>query len=90
MFLVICIKNNVLNIHTLFLESSPSNIYHGIKGFGIFSSVFASSVTCKIYRYIERNEVVHKQSMIEEQSDKRELLLNNRFKDNKSSYKEYY
>ena len=40
--------NNILNIHTMFLESTPWNIYHGIKGFGIFSSVFASSVVCKI------------------------------------------
>ena len=84
MFLVKYMVNNVFDIHTMFLESIP------LKGFGIFSSVFASSVACKIYCYIERNEVVHKQSMIEEQSDERELLLNNRFEDNKSTYEEYY
>ena len=76
---------NILDTHPMFLEITPWNIYHGIKGFGIFLSIFAFSVVCKNYRYRERNEIVNEQSMIEEQYE-RELLLNNRFEDSKSSY----
>ena len=87
MFSVKYMVINILDTHTMFLESTPWNIYHGIKGFGIFLSIFAFSVVCKNYRYRERNEIVNEQSMIEEQYE-RELLLNNRFEDSKSSYKE--
>ena len=58
-----------------------------MKGFEIFLSIFASSVACKIYHYRKRNEMVNEQTMIEEQYE-RELLLNNRFEDSESSYKE--
>ena len=87
MFLVKYIVNNIFDTQTRVLESPPLNIYHGVKGFGIFSSIFASSVVCIIYRYRETNEIVNKQSMIEKQYG-RDLLLNNRFEDSESSYKE--
>ena len=88
MFLFKYIVNNILDTQTRVLESPPLNIYHGVKGFGIFSSIFASSVVCIIYRYRETNEIVNEQSMIEKQYG-RDLLLNNRFEDSESSYKEY-
>ena len=87
MFSVKYMVINILDTHSMFLESTSWNIYHGIKGFGIFLSIFAFSVVCKIYRYRERNEIVNEQSMIEEQYE-RELRLNNRFEDSESSYKE--
>ena len=40
MFSVKYMVNNILDTQTMFLESTPLNVYHGIKGFGIFSSVF--------------------------------------------------
>ena len=51
------------------------NIYHGIKGFGIFLSIISFSLVCKFYRYRERDEIVNEQAIIEEQYE-RELLLN--------------
>ena len=88
MFSVKYMVINILDTHTMFLESTPWNIYHGIKGFGIFLSIFAFSVVCKICRYRERNEIVNEQSMIEEQYERELLLKNNRFEDSKSSYEE--
>ena len=49
------------------------NIYHGVKGFGIFLSIGLFSLHCKFYRYRERDEIVNEQAIIEEQYE-RELL----------------
>ena len=68
----------VYSINTFFIRSSDDNqwnIYNGIKGFCIFSSLALFSLLCKFYRYRERNEVVNEQAIIEEQYE-RELLNN--------------
>ena len=80
---------NVLDTHHVLLETTSWSIYHGIKGFGIFLSIFGFSVVCKNYRYRERNEIVNEQAIIEEQYE-RELLLNQSSEDTldiDSSYK---
>ena len=56
-------------------ETIPWNIYHGIKGIGIFLSIISFSLVYRYYRYRERNEIVNEQNIIEEQYE-RELLLN--------------
>ena len=66
---------NSLDTYPPNLESLPWNIYHLVKGFGIFLSIIAFSIVCKQYRYRERNEVVNEQAIIEEQYE-RELLNN--------------
>ena len=70
---------DVLDTHPLFYESNPWSIYHGIKGFGIFVSIFFS-IIYKSYRYRERNEIVNEQAIIEEQYERE--LLNNSSEDN--------
>ena len=65
----------ILNTHPLFLKSNLWSIYHGIKGFGIFTSILSFSIIYKSYRYRERNEVVNEQAIIEKQYE-RELLYN--------------
>ena len=67
-------------IHLLDTDSStsetiPWNIYHGIKGIGIFLSIISFSLVYRYYRYRERNEIVNEQNIIEEQYE-RELLMN--------------
>ena len=67
-------------IHLLDTDSStsetiPWNIYHGIKGIGIFLSIISFSSVYRYYRYRERNEIVNEQNIIEEQYE-RELLMN--------------
>ena len=57
------------------LETIPWNIYHGIKGIGIFLSIISFSLVYRYYRYRERNEIVNEQNIIEEQYE-RELLMN--------------
>ena len=57
------------------MDTTEFNIYHGIKGVAIFVSLAAFSIVCKKYKYRERNEIVNKQAMIEEQYE-RELLMN--------------
>ena len=71
---------NVLDAHTLLLETTPWSIYHGIKGFGIFVSILSFSIMYKSYRYRERNEIVNEQAIIEEQYERE--LLNNSSEDN--------
>ena len=56
-------------------ETIPWNIYHGIKGIGIFLSIISFSSVYRYYRYRERNEIVNEQNIIEEQYE-RELLMN--------------
>ena len=57
------------------IDKTTWNIYHGVKGFGIFLSMVFFSLVCKFYRYRERDEIVNEQAIIEEQYE-RELLLN--------------
>ena len=66
---------NILDTYPPYLDSVHWNIYHGIKGIGIFLSIIFFSIVCKYYRYRERNEVVNEQAIIEEQFE-RELLNN--------------
>ena len=66
---------NTLDTYPPYLDSVHWNIYHGIKGIGIFLSIIFFSIVCKYYRYRERNEVVNEQAIIEEQFE-RELLNN--------------
>ena len=48
------------------VEETTGNIYHGIKGFGIFISIVCFCFVCKFYRYRERDEIVNEQAIIEE------------------------
>ena len=57
------------------VEENSWNIYHGVKGFGIFLSIVSFSFVCKFYHYRERNEIVNEQAIIEKQYE-RELLHN--------------
>ena len=66
---------HVLDTQSSTLEIIPWNIYHGVKGIGIFLSIICFSLVCKYYHYRERNEVVNEQAIIEEQYE-RELLMN--------------
>ena len=47
-------------------EETTWNIYHGVKGFGIFLSIVSFSLAHKIYHYRERDEIVNEQAIIEE------------------------
>ena len=80
---------NVVDTYPMFLETTPWSIYYGIKGFGIFLSIFGFSVVCKNYWYRKRIEIVNEQAIIEQQYD-RELLLNQSSEDTRdidSSFK---
>ena len=66
---------NILDTHDGLLDVIPWNVYHCIKGIGIFISIAMFSVICRKYRYRERNEIVNEQTIIEEQYE-RELLMN--------------
>ena len=66
---------NILDTHDALLDVVPWNVYHCIKGIGIFISIAMFSVICRNYRYRERNEIVNEQTIIEEQYE-RELLMN--------------
>ena len=66
---------NILDTHDGLLGVIPWNVYHCIKGIGIFISIAMFSVICCKYRYRERNEIVNEQTIIEEQYE-RELLMN--------------
>ena len=44
-------------------ETIPWNIYHGIKGIGIFLSIISFSSVYRYYRYRERNEIVNEQNI---------------------------
>ena len=71
------IKYLVVNILDGYIvETTTWNIYHGVKGFGIFLSIVSFSLVYKFYRYRERDEIVNEQAIIEEQYE-RELLFNN-------------
>ena len=65
---------NVLDLYT-FSDITWWNIYHGVKGFGIFVSLMAFSLVFKHYKYRQRDEIVNEQAIIEEQYE-RELLIN--------------
>ena len=71
------VKSSIVNVvdTQVTLDTDYWNVYHGVKGFGIFLSMIAFSFVCKKYRYRERNEIVCEQAIIEEQYE-RELLLN--------------
>ena len=58
----------VLDVYMV--EETAWNIYHGVKGFGIFLSILAFSLVCKFYRYRERDEIVNEQAIIEEQYER--------------------
>ena len=82
--LLIGIWYSMLSIKSFFINNMDTqvimdttnwNIYHGIKGIGIFLSLAAFSLVCKKYKYRERNETVGEQAMIEEQYE-RELATN--------------
>ena len=61
------IKYLLVNIMDGFMvEETTWNIYHGIKGFGIFISIVCFFFVCKFYRYRERDEIVNEQAIIEE------------------------
>ena len=64
-----------LNMDKNLLQTDNWNIYHGIRGVGIFVSIICFSYISKQYRYRERDENVNEQAIIEEQYE-RELLLN--------------
>ena len=75
-YATLSIKYLVVNILDGYVtEESTWNIYHGVKGFGIFLSIVTFSLVCKFYRYRERDEIVNEQAIIEEQYE-RELLYN--------------
>ena len=57
------------------VETTTWNIYHGVKGLGIFLSIASFCLVYKFYCYRERDEIVNEQAIIEEQYE-RELLLN--------------
>ena len=70
------IKYLVVNILDGYMvETTTWNIYHGVKGLGIFLSIVSFSLVCTFYRYRERDEIVNEQAIIEEQYE-RELLYN--------------
>ena len=58
----------VLDVYMV--EETAWNIYHGVKGFGIFLLILAFSLVCKFYRYRERDEIVNEQAIIEEQYER--------------------
>ena len=61
------IKYLLVNIMDGFMvEETIWNIYHGLKGFGIFISIVCFFFVCKFYRYRERDEIVNEQAIIEE------------------------
>ena len=68
------------------VETTTWNIYHGVKGLGIFLSIISFSLVYKFYRYRERDEIVNEQAIIEEQYE-RELLFN-RDEEEHNSYDE--
>ena len=78
-----CLLINILDTHDALLDVVPWNVYHCIKGIGIFISIAMFSVICRKYRYRERNEIVNEQTIIEEQYE-RELLMNKSTADNNS------
>ena len=70
------IKYLVVNILDEYMvETTTWNIYHGVKGLGIFLSIASFFWVYKFYCYRERDEIVNEQAIIEEQYE-RELLLN--------------
>ena len=70
------IKYLVVNILDGYMvETTTWNIYHGVKGLGIFLSIASFCLVYKFYRYRERDEIVNEQAIIEEQYE-RELLHN--------------
>ena len=70
------IKYLVVGILDVYMiEENSWNIYHGVKGFGIFLSIVSFSLVCKFYHYRERDEIVNEQAVIEIQYE-RELLYN--------------
>ena len=71
-----------MDIHSFFLEVDKWNIYHGIKGLGVFLSIVLFSSVRKFYHYRERDEIVNEQSMIEEQYEKELLLREQEMLDN--------
>ena len=66
---------NNLDLYPPLFEEFSWNIYHGVKGLCIFTSIICFSMVCKYYQYRKRDEIVNEQAMIEEQYE-RELLLN--------------
>ena len=66
---------NNLDFQKDLLNANNWNIYHGIKGFGIFLSIICFSLIFKSYRYREREEIVNEYVIIE-QLYERELLMN--------------
>ena len=66
---------NNLDFQKDLLNADNWNIYHGIKGFGIFLSIICFSLIYKRYRYREREEIVNEYGIIE-QLYERELLMN--------------
>ena len=69
------IKYLVVNVLDGYMvEETSWNIYHGVKGLGIFLSIVSFSLVYKYYHYRERDETVNEQAIIEEQYE-RELLL---------------
>ena len=78
------IKYLVVNILDGYIvETTTWNIYHGVKGFGIFLSIVSFSLVYKFYRYRERDEIVNEQAIIEEHYE-RELLFNSDEEDHDS------
>ena len=70
------IKYLVVNILDGYMvETTTWNIYHGVKGLGIFLSIVSFCLVYKFYRCRERDEIVNEQAIIEEQYE-RELLFN--------------
>ena len=70
------IKYLVVNMLDVYMvETATWNVYHGVKGLGIFLSIVSFSLVCTFYRYRERDEIVNEQAIIEEQYE-RELLHN--------------
>ena len=66
---------NFFDTHYTLSETTTWNIYHAVKGFGIFISIVAFGIVNKYYKYRERDEIVNKHAMIEEKYE-RKLLLN--------------
>ena len=72
---------NILDIYPPLLKPNSWSIYHGIKGLGMFLSLFFFFLVCKHYQYRKRDEVINQQAMIEEQYE-RELLINSSLEQN--------
>ena len=45
------------------VETTTWNIYHGVKGLGIFLSIVSFCLVYKVYHYRERDEIVNEQAI---------------------------